>query len=548
MRTRSTPGPLLLAVVLFIALCTTLLVAATASCDGRLTYALDDPYVQLATAHNLSAHGVWGVTQHAFTSAAPSPLWTATLAVATLLTGPRPGWPLVLDLLAGLAVIAIAERAVRRLAPRAGRGATLAILIAVVVFAPLAPLAFTGQEHLLLAALALAFALAVARACEEPEDAALVDETRPEALLAGLAVPLTATSGEGFWLVAAAAALLYARGRRRLAWTALLAGLAPLVGYALVALSQGWFVLPTPLLLDARPGDDSWHLPGLYALERLLAAPHLLVLVVAALALVGRRAPNAAPDHARAALILFLGATGLHLQLGRIGWFERHASHLVVLGLVAVGARLSARSLTDFGSSTSLELSGAAAGASRARRTRRTTLVLVMLVPLLHRGLRAAYEIPRATRDVYERQVQVGLLLAQSYRGATVAVCEPGVVSWLADAQVFDLTGLATADVARLRFSGAWNRDSLEALAREHGVRIAVVHESWFAPAGGLPASWERVGSWRIPAKVLHGDDTISFFAAQPGERPELERALDEYRPRLPRSVIVTSAPPARRM
>jgi len=37
-----------------------LYVAATARTGGRLVYPLDDPYIHMAMAKNLSLHGVWG--------------------------------------------------------------------------------------------------------------------------------------------------------------------------------------------------------------------------------------------------------------------------------------------------------------------------------------------------------------------------------------------------------------------------------------------------------------------------------------------------------
>ena len=37
--------------------------------QGHLIYALDDAYIHLAIAKNLSQHGVWGVSQYGFSSA-----------------------------------------------------------------------------------------------------------------------------------------------------------------------------------------------------------------------------------------------------------------------------------------------------------------------------------------------------------------------------------------------------------------------------------------------------------------------------------------------
>lgn len=525
------PGPLLLAVVLFIALCTTLLVASTASCDGRLTYALDDAYAELATARNLAAHGRWGVTQHAFTSTATSPLWTAALSVASLVTGPRPGWPLVLNLLAGLAVIGVAEQAVRLLAPRAGKSSTLAVLCAVVLLAPLPSLAFTGQEHVLLAMLALSYALAAAVAAEEVERTNV--DSRPDVLLAGLGLPMVATSHDGMFLVTAAALLLFARDKRRLAVTAFLAPLAPVLGYALIALSQGWPAVPAALLLDL-PATG-----GVRVLEQLVAAPHLLALILAAVVLAGRRREGAPPDIARSLLLLFVGATLLHLEFGRTGWFHRHTAHLTVLGLVAVGARLTARSAADFGFSTNVELRRV----YRTRRLRRALLALVMLVPLIQRGLIASYQIPRTTAHVYAQEVQAALFLGRHYKEATVALSRAGAAGWLSDCSVLDLSGHASAEVLRYRLAGAWSRQALDNEARQQGARIAIVFEKAL-----VPETWERVGTWRIPSTPVHGSDTLGFYAIQPSERAELERALDAFRERLPRTVIVSLDPPARRM
>lgn len=545
MTPRTSPGPLLLAVVLFVALCTTLLVAATAACDGRLTYALDSAYVHLSIARNVSQHATWGVTPDAFTPASAAPLWTALLSVATLISGPRPGWPLVLSLVAGLATLVMADRIVRLFAPRASRLATMAILACVVLFTPLAPLAFTGQEHLLVAACTLAFAMAAARALEEPEDLAPLGP-RPDGLLAGYAVLLVAAGFEGLWVVLSAAILLALRGKHRLAWIATLGGLGPIMCYGMLSLSQGWFSLPTPLLLEGHvPSSLSTSaIPGIAAAEELFSAPHLLVLVVASFVLLGRTAPNAAPDRARALLLLFIGATLLHMQFARTGWMHGLAAHLAALGVVAVGVRLSTRHPFQFSFSSPIDISGAAAQADLVRRRRRTLLVLVVLVPLLHRGLLAIHRLPRMATRVYEQQMQLGRFLAGSYRGASVAVDDVGAVCWLAPVHCCDLMGFTSADVARQRMAGEWSAKSIDALTRSRHVRIAVLHEGAFA---SLPSSWQRVATWTLPAGEGQPPEVLSFFACEPGERAELERALDDFRDQLRRPVTAAFDRPKRR-
>ena len=126
--------------------------------DGRLVYVLDDPAIHLSVARALAEHGTWGVVPGQFESASSSPTWTVLLAGwLRVVPGPDSIAPLVLNVAASLAVVAVLASVQRVLRPGIGRPldvlATVALVI-VVLFLP--GLTFVGMEHPLHIALVLA--------------------------------------------------------------------------------------------------------------------------------------------------------------------------------------------------------------------------------------------------------------------------------------------------------------------------------------------------------------------------------------------------------
>jgi len=54
-----------------------------------------------------------------------------------------------------------------------------------------------------------------------------------------------------------------------------------------------------------------------------------------------------------------------------------------------------------------------------------------------------------------------------------------------------------------------------------------------------VPASWQRVGSWRLTNNYICGDAELSFYAVDPTATLALETRLREYSPKVSASVIV---------
>jgi hypothetical protein len=490
------------------------LVEAGLRATGRqLVYPLDDTYIHMAVARSLSEHGVWGVTRHGFTSSTSSLLWPLLLALGHAV-GLRTAWlPLALNLAAGVVAVAAASWVVQDGAP----AKRAAVLLAVVVLTPLPVLVLSGMEHTLHAAATLLLAGLLVRALDGPRDRA--------GALALAAAAGTALRYESLFLVAVAGALLAAHGRRRAAIAAGLGALLPPMVYALVSISSGWYALPNSVLLkgarfDPRTLGGVVEALGGRSLRMLAHAPHVLVLVLACLALlVARRSRPAV----RGLQALFVGTTLLHLQLADTGWLYRYEAYLVALGLATLGL-----SLADV---HWREVRRAASGAGVA------VLVLVTGYPLLERAARAFRETPRASRNIFGQQYQMGLFLRRFYPGAVVAANDIGAVSYLADVHLLDLYGLASMDVARARRAGGLTREDLAGLAAVHHPEVVVVYRSWFGQT--LPPEWEEAGWWRVPDQVVVADRVVTFFAAGPGARERLVRSLRAFQPEMPPAVTV---------
>lgn len=528
--------PALIAIAGFLAAEGFIALRALRLTHGAWTYPLDDTYIHMSIARSFALHGVWGVTPDAFTSSTSSPLWTLLLAGAFALFGVRLLIPFALNLALGVGVIVVLQSMLR--SAGLSRRATLVVLLAVVLGTPMPALAFTGMEHMLHIFVTLLVLRAGLRLLGG-------SSTRGAsvALVAGSLV-LTMVRYEGLFLIFALALLLALRGRWRIAAAPAIAGGLPVVAYGAISRAHGWYWLPNSVLLKGKTlhGPLRAWVKGLLnnGINQIWANPHVLVLLIAALALLlvpRRTAPGFAGYPGREnrdALVLFVVIALIHMQFAASGWFYRYEAYLVCLGLTLVGAGIC------------LERERLRALWSRPWLPRALpALVLLVLLgrPLADRAVRSIQEAPRAAANIAEQQVQMARFFHRFYRGSTVAVNDIGAVAFLGDVHLLDVWGLASLEPARLILTRRWNLAASERLPREAGARVAIVYEDTFRQRGGLPAGWTALATWRIQHNVVCATDSVTVFALEAGETESLARHLREFDSELPPTVIRSYRP-----
>jgi hypothetical protein len=507
---------LALCLVIYVAAVIVLLLASMERNQGHLVYALDDAYIHMSMAKNIVLHRVWGVTSHAFTSSSSSPLWTLLLSLVYALFGVNEWAPLALNVLFGALAIAAAYRFLKR--HLANDLTAFFALLAILFATPLPSLALAGMEHGLHAWLMLLFAFSSAPLLASDGSPGRSSLT-PLLLLAPL---LTAARYEGVFVLLVVCALFVLRGRR--GESALLGalGFAPLLAYGVWSLSQGWYFLPNSVLLKGISGVVKLH-GVLDPTEQVKYPAILLLLSAACLFLVFYRRQGAIWRERPLAVIIFAGATALHLIFAGAGWFYRYEAYLVLLGMLVLAV-----STSDFVlQGKTVPLFTAIAG-----------VVFILLAWQL--GLRAIAsfrDTPQATANIYQQHYQIGRFLRQYYPGQWVALNDIGAATYLADIHLLDLWGLGSMAPARLKLAQRYHADTIAGLAEEMGVTVAIVYDSWYDRYGGVPAQWSKAGQWTILGNIVAGDDTVSIYAVDPAQKDALLRSLQSYSPQLPGEV-----------
>ena len=523
-------SPAAAAVLLYLLVALLLYAAVLGSTGGRFTYVLDDAYIHMAVARNLAADGTWGINPGEFASVSSSPLWTLLLGGCYALFGPSDLAPLFLNLLFGMLALLLFHRLL--LNEGLGLWARTGLLAAFLFATPLPTMAFTGQEHTLHILLTLLFFRLALRGLAVPP----VPFNCTDALWLALAASaLTACRYEGAFL-ACATGLLFALRRD---WKRLFiigsASAFPIVLYGIVSVGKGWAFLPNSLLLkgmhlDFTHGAGIINSLGGTAVRQLSENGHLLVAFLTGLLFLMLAAPFAASNgRDRSAVVLSLLTIFLHLQFARAGWFYRYEAWLVALSLATLAVVASSHrwALPD---------------PHPLRRAAAAGLALFACTPFVLRAYGALAQVPGASRNIFEQQVQAAEMLRRSYPGAAVAVNDIGAIAYYAKSRVVDLWGLATMDVARHKLDRTYTTAVIEEVTRKRGVEIAVVYDDWFAPYGGVPAGWEKKGKWTIRDNIVCGRDTVAFYAAAPSGGERLTTALRAYAPHLPPSVLQSGA------
>ena len=501
-------------------------------------YLIDDPAIHLSVAGNLAHHGTWGVVPGVFQSASSSPLWTLLLAGYLLVASGLRSigipladnvGPLLINLLAGLWVIAIVAGEQRVLLPSRRRpldALAVAVLVVFVLFLP--ALTLLGMEHTLHVALVLSAVVLFHRGASG----------RPTGwprwlpyLLLGLA---TLARLETLFLAGAIGVAMlaqclpgwgtgdpprFASQFRR----AVLVGLAAFVPFTAFALfnklmGQGW--LPNSVLAKGQgvSGDPSSQFRLVSVLNRLTTDPLLAAMaaIAAGALLVGWRQGRRYTFVA----IVFLVATAGHVTLAQVGWFERYQAYLVALGVL-----------------TLLAIADETVPSARRVPARAflvpglTVLALLLCVTKVDLTLK----VPVAVDDTYQQRYQAGQFLAEYYDGQPVATGELGYVSLEHDGPLTDLLGLGDYEVLQERRSSHQHpgRDYWAQLARDRGFKVAAVYPTTLL--FDTPDDWILVGEWHMNRGTVTAlDPTFQFWATTPEEVAPLEEHLRDFESRMP--------------
>jgi hypothetical protein len=515
--------PFAAAVAVYLTLVAVLLWLGLSLTGHRFVYVQDDPYIHLAIARTLADHGVWGISPSEFAGASSSLLWTLLLATLWKV-GAHAVWvPLVLNIIAGVTLLAVVDGIAQ---PRLAAKWRAALLAAIVLVTPLPTLSLIGMEHTLYIAIAVLLGWRLSGVA-----------TGSRVLAWHIDLPLAAllvsARYEGAFFLAAIGAILWIKGRRIQALAIGLAGALPIVLFGVYSVAHGGLALPNSVLMKSGPGrfgdvgsGVAAVLADWFAILNLFGRPPQLVLTIAALiglALSSRDEREPATE-ARAFAILFLLVSALHACLVKLEWFFRYEAYLMTLGLMAVALVVAERPILPWQS------------ARRSRNPAALACVILLALPLAVRSLTALSATPVAMRNVYEQQFQLARLLRTAYPNDAVAVNDIGAVSWFGTSHIVDIVGLATQDVANLKRHRRFDRQALDALIRAGNVRAVAIYEKVFAPI--IPPNWILVGEWTISDNVAVSENTVGFFAPTADDAIRLRKALDDYAPLLPKAVV----------
>jgi hypothetical protein len=387
-------------------------------------------------------------------------------------------------------------------------------------------LTLIGMEHTLHALVTVWFLVTVARHAAAPAAA------RAGVALPVLAALVTLTRYEGvFAIVCASGAFAFTRKWRHVVAVTVAAAI-PVMAFGAWSMSQGGYLLPNSVLLKGVM--PSLSLLGLLqqvtlwpGVSGVVVTPHLaaIVAVVVVLALLPSIGSRQRERYFLAALLV--GSAVLHMQFARAGWFFRYEAYLVIAGLVLTAMLAHG---TDWTRVT-------AARHPVLVTTVGLVVVGVLAFPIARRARVALILVPAAASNIFEQQYQAGLFLDEFYAGQRVAVNDVGAIGYLADVTLLDIYGLASQETAALRRAGAFTTAAIDQLAARDGVTIALIYPTWLDESGGVPARWQKVGSWQVAENVVLGENGVSFFAVGAGARDPLVRHLAAFSPRLPATV-----------
>lgn len=483
--------------------------------NGRFTYTLDDPYIQLAVAEELAIHGHYGVNSHDFSAPCSSPLWPVLMVPFAKL----PGFeliPLIISWLAGLITIWILHQRVEISLPETPNGKSLKWLRIglsgfVILGFNLIGLVFTGMEHSLQVLLTIIVVDGMLK----------ISENRK----AGFWFTVAMIAGpwiryENMALTAVGACYLMHQKRYLQAIMLggfALAGLTAFSGY-LVSLGLD----PVPASIQTKSAFAAGGKTIATAKTNLIASitygRGLLVALLSAV-LYSLTFTRIHREKWKPVARLIAAAGCMHLIAGSYGWMNRYEIYILLAQITCM-----------------IGIVGVLVKDCRHLLENRHVRVLAPLLPVVgFPYLLDLLRLPVTANNIYEQHYQMHRFVVEYWK-KPVGVNDLGYVSFRNPQYVLDLWGLASVEALHYRLN-ATNPDWMQTLTTKKGVQLVMIYDHWFPK---LPAQWKKIADISLSKPcIAPGGAYVSFYVTNEGALTDAIPALEKFQKSLPQDVCM---------
>lgn len=485
--------------------------------NNYFTYPLDDTYIHLAMAKNFKNHKVIGINGE-FASTTSSPFFTILISLLFLIFGTKAEIPLILNIFISFLILTYIFFLLKKYF---NYYYIFLFCIFFYFIIPFPTLIFSGLEHLLHILFCLLF---LNKAVEF-----IILNKKYSLYLFILSIFCISTRYESIFFIFPLLLLLLWKKKFKGTFLVLLGTALPVLFYGVYSLKKGWLFLPSSIFLKGYlfhfgSIKKIFLQAGEKVYNEILTNPFLipiLLLCLFSLYHLNKKIEFFKSKTQFLSFILFFNII-FHLHFSRTGYLYRYEAYILAISFI-----LFIYFLKEFEFGNKLEI---------ISKVSFFLIVLLGILPIIIRGYNGFVDMPIASKNIYEQQIQMAKFLQRYYERDWVGVNDIGAVCFFKE-KVLDIWGLGDIDITKKMIERKYNKEYLLKKIFEIDIKVLVVYEKTFEYLGGTPGGLLCAGKWQIKNNKVCGYDTISFYAREK-DFPYLIKNLRDFSKELPKDVF----------
>ncbi|MBL1222083.1 hypothetical protein JET18_14625 [Chryseobacterium sp. L7] len=506
----------------FFGICFLYILIMLSQTENNFTYILDDAYIHLAMAKNFALHGVWGVTEYAFSSSSSSPFFTFILSGLIFIFGDYQLIPLIFNLGCSFLIVYFLNRYYSDFF-KLNRSVILACIFTL-LFASVHLLVFSGMEHV------LQVLIVVINVCsfEKWRRSDFKNSLYSGWFYGSIALLGLIRFESMFYFLALAFVFLLLKKFKQSA-VLLLFGFLPVLIFGYLTYQKTGYFFPNSVMVKGTKFD----LAGNYFIQiknillfKILLRPYfyfagLLPLCFAAFLIFKDYKkkldfhPVILNNFLPVALSIALFIQG---ALGQYTNFYRYEAYLLAAFAMVVIPKIK-----DLFINRHFLL-----------KANRITALLVLLTSmvLVLKMVLVSILIVTGSRNVYEQQIQSARFLEKYYNNSKVAANDIGAVCYFTDIHLLDVAGLGSKEVVPFKIKKKGLNDQFEFFLKDYTTQnhydLAIVYEEWLE--GHIPENWKKAAVLEIKGwNAVLGLKKVTVYSINPDLHESLKQNVKNF-------------------